>query len=137
MKKTATCLTCHNTFEYRETQSYGKYCSNKCQGSKKSATIKRSIEDTQDGKGHGIRTVKRYLIEIRGHKCEMCQLTHWMNKPLVIILDHVDGNSENWKLDNLRLICSNCDSTLPTYKKRNVGNGRFSRRKRYAEGLSC
>jgi hypothetical protein len=39
--------------------------------------------------------------------------------------------------ENLRLICPNCDSQLPTFKMRNRGRGRHSRRQRYADGKSC
>ena len=136
MKKSSECLNCHKNFEYRESQSYGMYCSNKCQGIKSWELTKERLRIGQDGKGSSVNTIKKYLHEVRGQKCEICHITEWLGKPLITILDHIDGNSDNWKFNNLRLICSNCDSTLPTYKKRNVGNGRFSRRKRYSEKKS-
>jgi hypothetical protein len=60
----------------------------------------------------------------------------WEGKLLGTILDHIDGNPSNNNRDNVRLICPNCDSQLPTYKGRNRGNGRYERRKRYQEGKS-
>jgi hypothetical protein len=49
-------------------------------------------------------------------------------------MDHVDGDPTNDRLDNLRLVCANCDALLPTYKNKNRGNGREWRRRMYAEG---
>ena len=54
----------------------------------------------------------------------------------IFVLDHIDGNSENNWRSNLRLVCPNCDSQLPTYKAKNKGSGRHVRRTRYAEGKS-
>jgi len=58
------------------------------------------------------------LIKKKGHKCELCGFTEWLDKPILLILDHINGNSDDYSLENLRVICSNCDSTLSTYKNR-------------------
>jgi len=76
---------------------------------------------------------KRHLIEMRGYKCEMCGTKEWMGKSILLILDHTDGNSDNNRLDNLRLLCSNCDATLPTYKAKNKNKGRDSIRRQYRQ----
>lgn len=52
------------------------------------------------------------------------------------MLDHIEGDSTNNRRENLRLVCPNCDSQLPTFKARNRGNGRAWRRQRYADGKS-
>jgi hypothetical protein len=39
-------------------------------------------------------------------------------------LDHIDGNWENNKPENLRLLCPNCDSLTETYCALNKGKGR-------------
>ena len=67
----------------------------------------------------------------------MCdQKNEWQGQPLVLVLDHIDGNADNNARSNLRMVCPNCDSQLPTYKNRNFGRGRHSRRQRYADGQS-
>mgnify|MGYP006054887599 CR=1 FL=1 len=73
--------------------------------------------------------VKKYWKLKYGNKCSICGLTDWQGKPLCLILDHIDGVSNNWATTNIRLVCPNCDSQLPTFKGRNKGNGREYRRK--------
>ncbi len=60
--------------------------------------------------------------------CAICKTAEWLGQPISLILDHVNGNSGDWKIINLRLVCGNCDMQLPTYKGRNKGNGREWRR---------
>jgi hypothetical protein len=76
-----------------------------------------------------IKHVKAYLLKKRGDKCEICGIENWQNKPLIKILDHIDGDSLNWNFSNLRLVCSNCDSQLPTYKSKNKKSKREYRKK--------
>lgn len=73
---------------------------------------------------------KKYLIEKRGHQCEQCQTGIWQNQPVPLVLDHIDGNSDNNALTNVRLLCQNCNALTPTFCGKNIGNGR-SRRKKY------
>jgi hypothetical protein len=70
------------------------------------------------------RFVRRYLIDKHGNNCVLCgqSADNWHNKPLTLIVDHIDGHSNNWCVDNIRLVCPNCDSQLPTFKARNKGN---------------
>lgn len=81
-------------------------------------------------------TRKKILLTKYGNKCSICNITDWQNKPLVMIMDHIDGDSNNNQESNLRLVCSNCDSQLPTYKSKNKGKGRHYRRERYKQGQS-
>lgn len=84
--------------------------------------------------GHYIRD---YLYEQQGGCCAVCGIKNsWNGLTLALIIDHIDGDSTNNHHDNLRLVCPNCDSQLPTYKARNRGKGRFYRRQRYADGQS-
>jgi hypothetical protein len=63
-------------------------------------------------------------------KCEICgQNKLWNGKELTLILDHINGDNHDNRLFNLRWICPNCDSQLPTFtgrnnKKRKLSNGK-------------
>ena len=43
----------------------------------------------------------------------------WNGKEMPLILDHINGKNNDNRIENLRFVCSNCDSQLPTYKSRN------------------
>lgn len=77
--------------------------------------------------------IRRILVREFGYKCQICQITEWTSKPVPLMLDHIDGNSDNNTLGNLRLICCNCDGLLPTSRGRNRGKGRKYRRQLYLE----
>lgn len=72
----------------------------------------------------GIGSTKRYLSDTRGYKCEECGISEWNNKPIILDLDHKNGNANDNSLENVRLLCPNCHSQTDTYKVKNKGNGR-------------
>lgn len=111
------------------------FCSSECsEGHQR----KEQFDRVERGEKVGVRPLKRYLIHKRGNKCESCgwDKVNPATGNCPVELEHIDGNSENNALDNLKLLCPNCHSLTPTYKNLNKGKGRFSRRKRYAEGKS-
>ena len=62
--------------------------------------------------------IKRHLIHDRGHTCENCQSSDWLGNPIPIELEHIDGNSLNNNLTNLKLLCPNCHALTPTYRRK-------------------
>lgn len=63
------------------------------------------------------RVLKNKLIE---YVCSCCGLgPEWLGKPMPLILDHINGKNNDNRLENLRFVCSNCDTQLPTYKSKN------------------
>lgn len=49
------------------------------------------------------------------NKCECCGITEWNNKPIVMQLHHIDGNSNNNRLENLQMLCPNCHSQTDNF----------------------
>jgi hypothetical protein len=112
-----------------------KFCSTKCQREcEYLQRVSMWIEGTYETKSRNF--FRRYLTETQGYKCSCCNISNWNDKPIVLEVDHIDGNSENNRPENLRFICPNCHSQTDTYKARNIGKGRHYRRERYAAGQS-
>jgi len=64
-------------------------------------------------------------MEEQKDKCAICSIENtWNNQHLNFVIDHADGNYKNNIRSNLRMLCPNCDSQLPTFKGKNKGNGR-------------
>lgn len=66
--------------------------------------------------------IKKRIIEdeLLPYKCSICGIEAiWNNKPMPLILDHINGINNDNRIENLRFVCSNCDSQLETYKSRN------------------
>lgn len=71
-----------------------------------------------------IRLLKEGVLK---NECSICGLNgEWKNKKLTMILDHINGVSNDHRLANLRMVCPNCNSQLDTHcgkhKKRKVYN---------------
>lgn len=63
-------------------------------------------------------SIKRRLVKMRGYSCELCGISEWRGDPLVLELDHIDGNNQDHSSENVRLLCPNCHSQTPTWKNR-------------------
>lgn len=131
----SNCANCGSELKPRQVRFCKLACQKELQRKERIAEwLEKGIAIVSSGKNHYIR---QYILEEQNKTCAICPTgVEWFGKSLIFILDHIDGNSENNARNNLRLICSNCDSQLETYKSKNKGSGRHSRRMRYATGQS-
>lgn len=133
-KKKSPCLNCGKI-------TVNKYCNYDCLNEHKRGLLFEKIKNgtfSRINKDTEAKWYKKYLIHEYGEKCMNCgwgEVNQYSGK-IPIELEHIDGNSENNNLDNLKLLCPNCHSLTPTYRALNVGNGRHNRRERYKNGKS-
>jgi hypothetical protein len=67
--------------------------------------------------------LKKRLYEagLKESRCELCgQDEHWRGRRISMILDHINGNRNDNRLLNLRIVCPNCAATLDTHCGRNL-----------------
>lgn len=73
------------------------------------------------------RTYVRHLIKKKNlleYCCAMCKNQGtWLNKPINLQLDHINGISNDNRLQNLRWLCPNCHSQTETYCGKNINKG--------------
>ena len=67
-----------------------------------------------------MKTIKKLFIEKHGYQCQICSLSTWLENPIILELDHIDGNHTNDAESNLRLLCPNCHSQTDTFRGKNI-----------------
>lgn len=65
----------------------------------------------------------KLLLE-QNNKCLHCGLSEWLDKPIKLELDHIDGNNRNNIRENVRLLCPNCHSLTENFRGRNINKNR-------------
>jgi hypothetical protein len=60
---------------------------------------------------------RRLLAEgVKRPVCEMCgQGDVWRGRRMALVLDHINGIHDDHRLENLRILCPNCNATLDTH----------------------
>jgi len=66
--------------------------------------------------------IKENILE---YKCFICNINEWVNKTLILHLDHINGNNTDNRIENLRLLCPNCHSQTDTYCGKNIAKNKL------------
>lgn len=122
------CVICDKPLSHRHTC----YCSHECYSTDRWNKRLQEINTTgilhPKGHTHSSKLAHKYLAYIQGEFCSICkQPPVWNNKPMILIVDHINGICDDWRIENIRLVCPNCDTQLPTFKSRNKNSKRKHR----------
>lgn len=72
------------------------------------------------GKNENNNILKQRLLEMGwSWECHSCGLKEWLGEKIPIELEHVDGDSTNNVIENLKFLCPNCHALTPTWRGRN------------------
>ncbi|MEO6496302.1 MAG: hypothetical protein ABIO51_02340, partial [Solirubrobacteraceae bacterium] len=62
-----------------------------------------------------------YAAGLMERACALChQGELWNGNRMALILDHINGVNDDNRLENLRVVCANCNATLETHCGRNT-----------------
>lgn len=61
---------------------------------------------------------RRRIILEQKDSCNSCNLSLWLNKPITLEIEHIDGNNKNNNRENLVALCPNCHSQTNTWRKK-------------------
>jgi len=105
------------------------YCGKKCMGENKRND---AIEKWKNGNWQYAKSgdtpdwLRWYIFSKFNEKCTECgwSKVNQATGKIPLQVEHIDGNWQNNKEDNLTLLCPNCHSLTPTYGSLNKGHGR-------------
>ena len=119
--KNKTCINCGNNIK----KGASKYCSRFCNIEYNTKKKNISIENNETVSNGALR---KYLMEKHHSKCQQCGwgIPNPISNTVCLDMHHIDGDYKNSVLSNVELLCPNCHTLTPNYKR--VGKKRKSTR---------
>lgn len=105
------------------------YCSRQCRNDYE---YRQKVQKLQEGTyrtTNFVCFIRTFLIENFGEHCSRCgwDKRHPKTGRVPVEVEHIDGNFENNRPENLTLLCPNCHSLTSTFRGLNRGRGRPKR----------
>lgn len=75
-----------------------------------------------EGSTYSTKSLKKRLLKdgTLKNECSVCgQQPEWNGKPLTMIMDHINGIRDDNRMENLRIVCPNCNIQLDTSNGKN------------------
>ena len=73
---------------------------------------------------------KLYDSNLKKRECELCgQGEEWNGKKMSLIIDHINGKHLDNRIENLRIVCPNCNATLDTHCGKNIKHKKIIKEK--------
>jgi hypothetical protein len=89
---------------------------NKINGKFKKISLKNILIENSSYKTTSHLKNRLYDEGLKERKCEICgQNENWHGKHMSLIIDHINGINNDNRIENLRIVCPNCNATLPTH----------------------
>ncbi len=73
--------------------------------------------------------IKKYILrhQLLEYKCAICgNQGVWLDKPITLQLDHINGINNDHRLENLRWLCPNCHSQTENFGSKNTNRSEIT-----------
>ena len=84
-------------------------------GRKKKSLKELLIKESTYNDTRGLKH-KLYKEGLKNRECELCgQGEEWKGRKISLILDHINGINNDNRIENLQIVCPNCNASLDTF----------------------
>ena len=129
------CQECGKTFKSGDANR--KFCSNECSSKYRNKEFLKKWSNSELILNPNLtlpKVIRNFLFEKAHYKCEECGFEGYnrATNNTILQIHHIDGNSGNNIIENLKVLCPNCHAMTENYMALNKGNS--ARDKRYKRG---